>query len=74
MRWERLYRADGSKRVRYYFVINDKDVAFTERNGANPKLWDVIVHTPSFGTVAYSLREAKEIIEARVSTPKRSTP
>jgi hypothetical protein len=69
MKWH--YFHNWTKR-RYFYGDEKYDYAYVERNGANPKLWDVCVLRPSFGTHADSLKEAKRIVEEKVS-PKRST-
>jgi len=55
-------------RNRYCCCVNgdQEPSAFVERNGANPKYWDVVVYAPSYGAMAFTLREGKKMAENRL--------
>lgn len=71
MRWHYTRHA----RPRRYFYGTDLfDFAWVERSRSNPKMWDVHVYEPSFGTMAYSLIEAKRIVEGKLREAKKAGP
>lgn len=73
-RWER-HRVRGVA-WRYYLVdFEDAIRGFVERDPRNPSLWSVVLYAPSWGTLANSLKEGKELLSnqfaATRAMPKR---